>query len=215
MRLRYVLLGDWSRYVRDPIDLLRLAFLVAAIVFFGLGNVAVGIGLTGNFALVVLARQLHLPRPFDLAFVLLIAVQGVGYSANLFAAIPWYDVVLHSTLPGVAATLLYIVLLRVGVVPDLSGPRTTPRRHYVGILLSAVGLGNLIGVIFEIYEYLAVNELGADLVIGYGDTLGDLSLGMLSSLVGGGFLILWSEFGWGTVRRTPLDHGELQSLGRA
>ena len=48
-----LVLGDWNRVVRDPIDVLRLTYLAAAIAFAAIGNfdAAVRMGLTFGIGL--------------------------------------------------------------------------------------------------------------------------------------------------------------------
>lgn len=193
--------GDWNRVVRDPLDVMRLAFLIAAIAFVAAGeyNSALRVGLT--FAFLVGIRLLDLPRPLDLAMIVTMALQSAGYAAGLFAALSWYDEVLHSLLPGVVAAVLYVLLVRADSMPALAEDQTGPRRRYIGIVVAATGLGLIAGVIYEIYEYLVVTYLDAGLRIGYGDTIVDLALDLGSAALGGLFLVVWAEFGWGTARR--------------
>lgn len=42
--LRRALFGDWHPLLRDPLDLLRLSFAIAAIAFFIAGSTEYGIG---------------------------------------------------------------------------------------------------------------------------------------------------------------------------
>src|SRR5215211_1430518 len=70
MEARTVLMGDWGRTVRDPIDLLRLTFFVGAALFLALGEMkGVGNLLVGGVALLV-ARAVDLPRLYDLGFTI-------------------------------------------------------------------------------------------------------------------------------------------------
>lgn len=56
-RLERLLLGDWGPIVRDPIDLVRLNFLLGAGVFAVTGDVTTALRLALSFALVVVARS--------------------------------------------------------------------------------------------------------------------------------------------------------------
>jgi uncharacterized membrane protein YjdF len=56
----------------------------------------------------------------------------------------------------------------------------------------AVMSGLSIGALYEIYEFVAVHWLGADLAIGYTDTINDLLLDTVGALAGGLLLMLWS-----------------------
>jgi hypothetical protein len=66
MESRTVLMGDWGRVVRDPIDLLRATFFIGAAVFLIAGEFkGVGNLVLGGTALLV-ARTVELPRLYDL-----------------------------------------------------------------------------------------------------------------------------------------------------
>jgi hypothetical protein len=199
--VRHLLLGDWNRFVRDPIDLLRLSFLGAAIVLLIAGDFesAVRMGLT--FVLLVIVRRLDLPRLFDLGFVLGMALQGWGNSLNLFNYYDHYDKLVHFVLPFFTAPAIYLLLGRIGIVPDLAAH--TPRHHQLGILIATFAFGLAVGSVYEMYEWFADNVLGGHLQVGYGDTIGDLLDDAISSLGGGLLLVWWSERGWGTTRRLP------------
>lgn len=196
-----LLLGDWSRLVRDPVDLLRLSFLVAAIVLFANDDMSGGLRLLETFALLVIARFLDLPRPFDLALVLAMLLQSLGYVLGLFRALPFWDELLHIYVPLVVAPLFYILLVRLDALPDLGGERGGQRHRYIGILLATVALGITAGAFYEIWEYLANRYLGTSYQIGYGDTIVDMLLDLGGSLGGGLLLLVWAEYGWGTARR--------------
>jgi hypothetical protein len=54
MEARTVVMGDWGRVVRDPIDLLRATFFLGAAVFLVMGEIkGVGNLLVGGVALLV------------------------------------------------------------------------------------------------------------------------------------------------------------------
>jgi predicted membrane protein DUF2238 len=196
------LLGDWGPIVRDPIDVLRLTFLIGAIVLLALGEIGAGIRMALTFALVVLCRVLDPPRPFDLAFCLGMALQAWGNAVTLFATVPWYDKVVHFVLTFAAAPLFYLALVRLDAVPDLAQERPRRRRH-VGIVVITLALGLAFGALYEVYEYFAVHALGTDLQIGYADTIGDLLYDAAAALAGGLLLVVWAVFGWTTTRRAP------------
>jgi hypothetical protein len=47
-----LLLGDWNRVIRDPVDVLRLAFVVGTVVFAAMGrSTAVGLAITSGVLL--------------------------------------------------------------------------------------------------------------------------------------------------------------------
>jgi hypothetical protein len=195
-----LLLGDWSEWMRDPIDVLRASYAVgfAAAAFAGSLASAARLGVTAVF--VYIARWISLPRPFDLGFVLAMGLQGWGNVFNLFDTYPWYDTVVHFVLSFWAAPLFYIGLARLGVVPDLDEERE--RHPLLGIFIVTLSLGLAFGALYEIYEYV-VDQLGAHLEVGEADTVSDLTMDALGSALGGCLLVAWATFGWGTTRRVP------------
>ena len=74
-----MLLGDWSRWVRDPIDVLRLIFIGAAIDW-GITGHQWG-QVVGASLVLVLARIANLPRFYD--FSLIVAMTLVGWGEVL------------------------------------------------------------------------------------------------------------------------------------
>jgi uncharacterized membrane protein YjdF len=196
-----LLLGDWNRWVRDPIDVLRATFLAGAGLFALLGEAGAAVRMALTFALVVVARLVSLPRPFDLGFIVGMALQAWGNALNLFNDWPWWDVVVHFVLPFFSAPTLYILLARLEVVPDLD--EDTEAHHYLGILLVTFCLGLSVGAIYEMYEWFDTRVFGGGLHVGYGDTIADLFDDALASLGGGALLVWWATRGWGTTRRVP------------
>ncbi len=196
-----VLLGDWNPIIRDPIDVLRASYIVGAVVFALMGNVGGAARLLVTAVAVLIARWIAVPRPFDLAFVLGMALQGWGNAFNLFDRLNWWDDLVHPVLTLCVAPLFYIGLARLKVVPDLA--EETQRHHYVGVFLITLSLGLAFGAVYEIYEWTVDHWFGAHLAIGYTDTITDLSTDAAGSAVGGALLVLWAVRGWGTSRRVP------------
>jgi hypothetical protein len=194
-------LGDWNRWIRDPIDVLRASYLVGLLVVAILGDLSSALRLAVTAGFVYLARWIDLPRPFDLGFVAVMALQGWGNVLGLFDRYYWYDTAVHLSLLIFVAPLFYIGLARLHVVPDISERMRDHR--LIGIFLTTFSLGFSFGAIYEIYEYVAVHALGADLGIGYADTIADLGADAASSALGGLLLVLWASRGWATERRVP------------
>ena len=208
----YLLLGDWNRWVRDPIDLLRLSYLGAAIVFAAGGNFDAGVRMALTFGIVMVARLIALPRPFDLGLVVGMMLQAWGNALNIFENWGFYDNIVHVSLTAFAAPVFYIGLARLDVVPDLAGE--TQVRHHTGIFVITLSLALAFGAVYEVYEWAADNLLGANLAISETDTVTDLFDDAIGGVIGGALLVVWATYGWGTVRRvraTRLRRG----LGRA
>lgn len=200
-RLERVLLGDWSRVVRDPIDLLRGALIVGAVVTLAMGEREQALRLALTFLVVLVPRLLDVPRPFDLAFNLGMAVQAWGNVFGAFQTVTGYDKIVHFILPCGTSALLYLILIRLRTVPNLQEESGIHVR--AAIMLITFAFGVTVGALYECYEYFAVNVLDAGLQVGYADTITDLLDDAAGSLLGGALLVIWDAYGWGTRRRVP------------
>jgi hypothetical protein len=198
---RTFFLGDWTPWVRDPIDVLRALLLVGAALFALAGDTNGAILLGGAGALAWLVRPLQLPRAYDAAFMVALTLQAVGEALGAYDALPWFDVVAHFSLPFFLAPTLYIALARADVVPDPKDASTT--RHYVGIFVVSFALGVALGGIWEIWEWVSDHSFGSSLQLGLDDTVGDLVADTAGSLCGALLLVCWARYGWGSVRRIP------------
>lgn len=203
-RARYLLLGDWGRVVRDPIDLLRASFVVGAVLLFVLGNDQ-WLRMVATAGLVVFARFADVPRPFDLGLCLGLGLQAWGKAFDLYEGVPWYDVAVHFGLPLLVSPLAYITLARLHVVPDLK--EEVEAHHYVGVFLVTfcvmVAFG---GALWEVYEYVADMLLDTNMYKGPADSIGDMVATACGAALGGVLLVLWAQRGWGTTRRAPAPH---------
>ena len=200
-RVAHLVLGDWNPVVRDPIDVLRATFLGGAIASVANGDLESTVRFLLTFLLLVGIRMLELPRLFDFGFVVGMMFQAWGNALNLFIDVPWYDQVVHFILPFFTAPAMYILMSRLGVVPDLA----EEVRHYraIGIVIMSFSFGMTVGASYEIYEWFADHALGAHLRVGYGDTIADLGDNALGALGGSYLLLVWATRGWGTTRRVP------------
>lgn len=199
MRDHPLLIGDWTRLVRDPIDVLRLTYLAAAIAFLIGGNADAAVRMALTFGLVLLARAISLPRPFDLGLVVGLMLQAWGNALNAFHSWGFYDNIVHVSLTAFAAPVFYIGLARLDVVPDLS--EETRHHHHLGVFIITWALAMAFGAGYEIYEWAADNLVGANLIISETDTVNDLFDDMIGGAIGGVALVVWAIYGWGTTRR--------------
>jgi hypothetical protein len=140
---RTLTFGEWHPVVRDPLDVLRGVFVVAAIVYALLGGAGVA-GLIVAALAVVGVRFLYLPRPFDLAFILAMTLTGWGEALRLYDRFGDYDVVVHFLVPLFGAPCVYIALARLDTLPDLADASGSSR-HLGGIFVVTFALGLAIG----------------------------------------------------------------------
>jgi hypothetical protein len=198
---RTLLLGDWSPWIRDPIDVLRVLLLVGAGGFLVAGDTSGAVLLGGAAALAWIVRPVQLPRVYDAAFVVALTLQALGEALGAYDALPWFDNVVHFTLPFFLAPTLYIALARADVVPDPKDKTT--RHHLVGMFVVTLALGVGIGGVWEIWEWVSDHTFGSDLQLSNDDTVGDLVADTAGSLTGALLLVCWARYGWGSVRRIP------------
>jgi len=206
-RLEHLLLGDWGPVVRDPLDLVRAALVVAAVVLLAQRGLDAGtLTLSLTAAVAVAVRPLLLPRLYDLLLLLALTLQGVGEASGAYDRFFWFDSVVHFVVPLLASGVLYVALARLDVLPD---PRDdTGWRHLLGIALVTFALGAAFGAVWELYEWFSDAVFGSALQESNDDTVGDLAMDSLGALGAAGLLVLWTLRGWGTVRRVPGSHRE-------
>jgi hypothetical protein len=198
---RRVVMGDWSRPLRDGIDLLRLLLLLGALVFAAAGDwgAAALLGFLGGLTLI--ARLVNLPRVYDLCFTAAMLLQGYGESLGIYDEVLMFDDLVHVALPLLTAPVVYIGLARLDVVPD---PRDeTHFRHYAGIFVVTLALGVTIGALWELVEWGLDTWFGTRLQLSNVDTVGDILRDSIGSLAGAALLVVWTLYGWGSVRRIP------------
>ena len=198
---RTLLLGDWTPWVRDGIDVLRLVILAGAAVYAVDGQWGSAVLLAALGSVTLVGRLVNLPRLYDLALTLGMVLQGFGETLGLYDQFVRFDDLVHFTLPMLTAPVVYIALARLDVVPD---PRDeTHLQHYIGIGVVTAALGISIGALWELFEWRSDAWFGTDLSEDNDDTNGDLFRDTLGSLVGAALLVVWARFGWGSVRRIP------------
>jgi hypothetical protein len=198
---RKLLMGDWSRLVRDPLDLMRLVFAAGAAAFAAAGDAGAAFNLLLAFAVLVAARLANLPRVYDLAAIVALMFTQGGEALGLYDAIESYDRVVHFVVPLLASQIIYLCLARIELMPDPS-EETLPH-HDAGMLIAVFALGLAVGALWEIFEWSSDGLFGSALSEGNTDTVGDLIADACGSLAGGALMVLWSRRGWGSVRRIP------------
>jgi uncharacterized membrane protein len=193
-----VVLGDWSRVVRDPLDVCRLLFITATIAW-GLTGGRVG-PLVGACAVLVLARIVSLPRFYDFSLIAAMVLIGWGEVLGVYDTWRYYDNVVHTTVPLLLTGLICVVLMRLGVLPELR--ELTQLHHTVGFFLIALMLGMAVGAAWEIVEYTLDELAGSNLATSVTDTATDLIWDTLGAALSATILVLWS-LGNHSLKRRP------------
>ena len=193
-----VFLGDWSRVVRDPLDVLRLIFFGATIVW----------GLTGHpwtqvlgaSLVLLIARLASLPRFYDFSLIVVMTLVGWGEALGIYDSWRYYDNVVHTTVPLLLTGVVYVGLMRLCILPELR--ELTQGRQRIGFFLTVLMMGMAIGAGWEIVEYTLDSTTGSHLILSTTDTATDLIWDTIGSAGAATILILWS-LGNHSLKRRP------------
>jgi uncharacterized membrane protein YjdF len=197
---RKLLLGDWNAVVRDPLDVLRIAYVAAAVVYVVWSGESI-VNLAISAAAVVGVRFVELPHLYELGFIGAMTLTGWGDALGLYDRFSDYDRVVHVLVPFVIAPIVYILLARADVLPDLR--ERGERHHMVGIFVVTLAFGAAIGAVWEVLEWISDHALGSSLQRGETDTIGDLIADTCGAIAGGALLCVWRIYGWESQRRRP------------
>ena len=193
-----LILGDWSRLVRDPLDVARIVFIAGTIVWWLAGQPVTV--LVAASLLLVVARLVSLPRFYDLSLIIVMILIAWGEVLGIYDSWRFYDNVVHFTVPLLVTGMIYLLLVRLGVLPELSDLKQVHQKF--GFFLTAVALGMAIGAGWEIIEWSLDEWAGANLVGSATDTATDLIWDTMGATGSAIILTLWS-LGGHSLRRRP------------
>ena len=91
----------------------------------------------------VLARIVNLPRFYDFSLIVVMVLIAWGEVLGLYDSWKGYDNVVHFTVPFLVTGMFYVLLVRLGVLPELSDLKQVHQKF--GFFLTAVMLGMAIG----------------------------------------------------------------------
>jgi uncharacterized membrane protein HdeD (DUF308 family)/uncharacterized membrane protein YjdF len=199
-----IIYGDWTWFIRDWIDVLRVAFIGGTVVFAAQGRSDVT-ALAAASIVLLIARIIDLPRWFDFGLTVAMTLIAWGTALSLYGHWFYYDKVVHGISPIAYTPVLYIVLVRLGVVPDPADAiRERRTARIVGIFIVAFAVGLAVGAFYENIEWIEdkFGILGGHFVKGLWDTETDLLCDTSGSLIGAAFLTVWALRGWSSRRVT-------------
>jgi hypothetical protein len=200
--LALAFVGDWHPVLRDPLDFVRVSFVVGAAAFALAGDWDAAIRLFLPGVLVLVVRALNVPRVVDWIFCIAMLFQGWGNALHLFTEVSWYDNTVHITLPMSLAPILYVAFSRLDVVPD-PAKRTGSEAQLAGMVLVTLCLGVTAASFYEIYEWVVNNWFGQHLFTSESDTINDLFDGFIGAGIGGLLLAAWAVSRYPTRRAAP------------
>lgn len=112
----------------------------------------------------------------------------------------YYDNVVHTSVPLLLTGVVYVALMRLGVVPELRDLERLAQR--IGFFLTVLMMGMAIGAGWEIVEWTLDSTTGSHLIISTTDTATDLIWDTIGSAGSATILVLWS-LGNHSLRRRP------------
>lgn len=191
------LLPEWHPWLRDWSDVLRLSFLLAVPPLLAL-DPPEALRLFLTFLVSLVPRITATPALFDLGFNAAFSLQAWGNVTNVFESWLGYHDLVHFALSGATAALLYFVLARLRLLPELEQEHSIHQQ--LGIVVLILAMGMTVNAIYEEYEYFAVRFLHLHLLEYYQHDVNDLFFGTAGSLLTGALLALWSRKRWPSRR---------------
>ena len=205
---RRLIYGDWSWLIRDGLDVLRLAFIGGTIAFAVEGR-STAVGLTAASVVLLIARVIDLPRWFDFGLIVAMTLIAWGTALTLYGNYDFYDKIVHGVSPIGYAPVLYLLLVRLDVVPDPADALQERRYSRIaGIAVVTLAVGMAVGAGYEIVEFTSDWAFGTTFQEGNFDTMTDLIADTSGSLIGALFLTVWAIRGWSSRRVTVVPAPE-------
>lgn len=196
-----VVLGDWTRLIRDPLDVMRILFFVGAIAW-GLSGRPVTVVLSAAIVL-LFARIVSLPRFYDFSLIIVMVLLAWGEVLGWYDSFDYYDNVVHFTVPFLVTGMIYLTFVRLGVMPELRALTQVHQRF--GFFLTALALGMAIGAGWEIVEWTLDSTTSSHLVVSARDTATDLISDTLGAAASAMVLVLWSLGNHSLKRRSGAE----------
>ena len=176
------------RAARITADTAAVLSLVSMVAGWWEGPVAVAL-----FALVLLGQTVVRLAPLrasaQAATAALLLAAAWAALVGAYQLIGWLDLAMHLIVTGLLAALAALVVLRRGwlTTGDGSGADALQGAR-AGRILLTTGTGSLLAVLWETGEWFGHTYLDPAIQVGYEDTIGDLTAGVLGAALAGVFL---------------------------
>ena len=178
-----------ARGARIVADLLRLAFLTSGVVVIAFLGGSGAAAFFVVFAALLVPRWAKISAPFDVALCATLLIACWARQQHWYATVLWADEVIHFFTPGAVAVAAYLVLSALELLPDAREVLDAAKSASLAFLVTCLGLA--IATVWEFFEWVANEFAPRQTLVGYTDTISDLALGGLGSLIAGLALTLW------------------------
>ncbi len=172
-------------------DLVRVAgvlSIAAAAIWWGVEDALI-------FVLVLLGllvpRLIRVRPVFDIFFGITLLVAAWSGVLSLYASVTGWDIVVHFTMNGATAAMIYLLLARLRIVPLVDDDESP----FVAVIILTVTFGFGTGALWELTEWAGHNFIDDAIFVAYDDTIGDLAAGGFGALVAGCAMKLLSPRG--------------------
>ncbi|HYI31850.1 MAG TPA: hypothetical protein VEX88_00125 [Glaciibacter sp.] len=115
---------------------------------------------------------------FDIAYEVTVLVAAWSNVFDLYTTVVGWDLIVHFTLTGLSAALMYVLLARADIVALPGGRRAAP-------IVLATTMGLALSALWEMVEWIGWTLIGDDIFVAYQDSIGDMVAGGLGALAAG------------------------------
>ncbi|WP_020015546.1 hypothetical protein [Promicromonospora sukumoe] len=173
--------GTTVEHLFVPGDVVRAAVAVSVVVGGAtLGGLAVALFLLALGGALV-PRFLGLPAVLDVCFGGCLLLAAWAALLRWYEAVPWLDLLVHAVCTGLVAAVGVLALIRWRVVAS----RVSGGWAHAGLVVTTTATGALGAVLWELGEWAGYTYVDEEIRVGYADTIGDLSFGVLGALAAG------------------------------
>ncbi|BDZ41742.1 hypothetical protein GCM10025865_10410 [Paraoerskovia sediminicola] len=137
---------------------------------------------------VMVPRAIGVGAALDVSYGGTLLVAAWAARLEWYRAVPWLDLVVHAAATGLIAVMAHLVLVRRGIVSG-GGSRANGRPG-AATVLSVVGLGAVVAVLWELGEWAGHTFVDDRIGVGYDDTVSDLASGLVGALAAGVLLLV-------------------------
>ncbi len=168
-------LAEW---IADGLRVLGVLGVVVAAIWFTPTDAGI---LAFTLPALVGARFIGVPPAFDIAFSVTVQIAAWSNVIDLYRTVEGWDVVMHLVCTAVLTAMIYELLARLDVVPGLGAPALRRRT----VIVAFTGIGLAISALWEMVEWVGFVGITDDIFVEYHDTIGDMAVGGLGSLIAG------------------------------